>query len=199
MKRLGSLDQMKSLLERPLFTAKDANAMGIYSSLICHYVKTGRLRRLSRGTYQSRNYQSSDASSQWEDLISAVLSISGGVVCLISALAVYDIAEQIPRQHWIAVKHSTSIKRERIIKIVRLRNMNLGKTFINLEGVKIPIFNRERTIVDAFRLLSHESAIKALKMALSQKGKQRLDLKKLQAYAKKLRVNIDPYLMAVST
>lgn len=77
--------------------------------------------------------------------------------------------------------------------------MNLGKTFINLEGVKIPIFNRERTIVDAFRLLSHESAIKALKMALSQKGKQRLDLKKLQAYAKKLRVNIDPYLMAVST
>jgi hypothetical protein len=63
----------------------------------------------------------------------------------------------------------------------------------------VPIFDRERTIVDAFRLLSREVAIKALKMALTQPGHRRLDLVKLQAYAKKLRVNIDPYLMTVTT
>jgi predicted transcriptional regulator of viral defense system len=77
--------------------------------------------------------------------------------------------------------------------------MDLGKTEINLEGVKVPIFDRERTIIDAFRLLSYEVAIKALKAALSQTKKNRIDLVKLQAYAKQLRVNITPYLMSITT
>lgn len=40
----------------------------------------------------------------------------------------------------------------------------------------MPIFGRERTIIDSFRLLSQETAIKALKMALSSKSGVRLDL-----------------------
>ncbi len=63
----------------------------------------------------------------------------------------------------------------------------------------IPIFDRERTIVDAFRLLSREIAIKALKIALTKGGKNRIDLIKLQEYAKKLRCNIAPYLISLTT
>ena len=85
------------------------------------------------------------------------------------------------------------------LKIVRYRNMQLGKTQMKLEGVVIPIFDRERTIVDAFRLLSLETAIKALKAAVSIVGKNRIDLIKLQDYAKKLRFNIAPYLMSITT
>jgi zona occludens toxin (predicted ATPase) len=70
---------------------------------------------------------------------------------------------------------------------------------LTLGSIRIPIFNRERTIIDSFRLLSRETAIKALKMALSQKGTVRLDLKKLQSYAKKLRFNIAPYLITATT
>lgn len=77
--------------------------------------------------------------------------------------------------------------------------MELGKTEVNLGGIQVLIFDRERTIVDSFRLLSRETAIKALKMALSQKGTKRLDLKKLQSYAKKLRFNITPYLITATT
>jgi hypothetical protein len=77
--------------------------------------------------------------------------------------------------------------------------MQLGKTEIEVEGVKIPIFDRERTIIDAFRLLSRETAIKALKAAVSKGGKNRIDFVKLQAYAKKLRFNIAPYLMSIMT
>jgi hypothetical protein len=42
---------------------------------------------------------------------------------------------------------------------------------MELEGVLVPIFDRERKIIDAFRLLSPETAIKALKMALTQSEK----------------------------
>jgi hypothetical protein len=77
--------------------------------------------------------------------------------------------------------------------------MELGRTEMDLNGVHIPIFDRERTIVDAFRLLSRETAIKALKMALVPKGWYRLDLNKMQDYAQKLRVDITPYLMTAIT
>ena len=85
------------------------------------------------------------------------------------------------------------------MKIMRFRNMDLGKTMIDLSGINVSIFDRERTIIDAFRLLSRETAIKALKMALSAKGGSRLNLRKLQAYAKKLKFNIAPYLLTATT
>ena len=74
-----------------------------------------------------------------------------------------------------------------------------GRTEVELEGTKIPIFDRERTIIDAFRLLSRETAIKALKAAIAKGGKNRIDLVKLQEYAKKLRFNITSFLMSVTT
>ena len=48
-------------------------------------------------------------------------------------------------------------------------------------------------------ILSKETAIKALKAAISQAGKSRIDLVKLQEYAQRLQVDIGPYLMSVTT
>jgi hypothetical protein len=55
------------------------------------------------------------------------------------------------------------------------------------------------TIIDAFRLLSRETAIKALRAAIAKGGKNRLDFVKLEAYAKELRFDITPYLLSVTT
>ncbi len=171
--------------------------LGIPAAVLSYYVKAGKLKRIRRGVYQAIDYQNSEA-FRWVDLIEAVHSINGGVVCLISALAVYDLTEEIPRQHWIGIRHGTSARSNRQIKIVRFRDLDLGKIEIELEGTRIPIFDRERTIVDAFRLLSRETAIKALKSAISQGGKNRIDLIKLEAYAKKLQIDIAPYLMSIT-
>lgn len=199
MRKPKGLDILEPLLKKPFFTAQEAKKLGVSTSLLHHYVKSGHLKRLTRGIYQSVNYQSPAGNFKWEDLIEAVHSVPGGVVCLISALALYNITDEIPRQYWIAVSHKTSIKRASRIKIVRLRDMKLGRTEIILEGIRIPIFDRERTIVDAFRLLSYETAIKALKMALSFQTAQRIDLRKLENYARRLRVNITPYLLTATT
>jgi predicted transcriptional regulator of viral defense system len=184
-------------MSKPIFTSKEAKSLGVHPALLSYYVKQGKLKRLSRGVYQNTEY--SPLGFQWIDLIEAVYGVNGGVICLISALAIYGLTDEIPRQHWIGIRHETDATREPQLKIVRFRNLALGKTTIELDGIIVPIFDRERTIVDAFRLLSKEIAIKALKMALALPGEQRLDLIKLQDYAKKLRVNIDPYLITVTT
>ena len=193
-----TLSILSPLLKKSFFTSKEALRLGVHPSMLSHYVKTGHLRRVSRGVYQATDYENPSA-FRWEDLIEAAFSVKGGVICLISALAIYDLTEEIPRQHWIAVPHGRSIKANSKLKIIQLRNIELGKTEIELEGSIVSIFDRERTIVDAFRLLSREIAIKALKMAIGAGKKNRIDLVKLQAYAKKLRVNILPYLMSLTT
>ncbi len=189
---------LDKLFNQPIFTTKEARSIGIHPSLLAYYAKQGVIRRISRGVYRiESNYP--PEGFLWTDLVEAVYGVNEGVICLISALAIYGLTEEIPRQHWIGVRHGTNVVSQPQLKIVRFRNLKLGKTTIELDGIIVPIFDRERTIVDAFRLLSKETAIKALKVALTQSGQQRLDLIKLQEYAKKLRVNIDPYLMTVTT
>lgn len=132
MKQFSSLQKLEELLKRPFFTSKEAKERGVSSALLCYYVATGRIKRLCRGRYQSASYQGVSANLQWQDLIDAVHAIPGAVVCLISALAIYNLTEEIPRQHWIGVPHGTTIKRERNIKIVRFRDITLGRTSMDL-------------------------------------------------------------------
>jgi predicted transcriptional regulator of viral defense system len=192
------LKALAPLLNKPFFTAREAQAIGVSSAVLGHYVKTGELKRIGRGLYRRPDY-ANQPPTLWGDLVEISASIPDGVICLISALAIYDLTEELPRQHWIAIRHSTTAKSTRQIKIVRFRNMDLGKTQIKIDGALVYIFDRERTIVDAFRLLSRETAIKALKMALAKGGKNRLDLIKLEEYAVKLRFNITPYLLSANT
>ena len=66
----------------------------------------------------------------------------------------------MPSQYWIAIQHGTYHKAAHCIKIVRMRNLGLGRTKILIEKIKLPIFDRERTIVDTFRYLGRETALK---------------------------------------
>ena len=77
--------------------------------------------------------------------------------------------------------------------------MRLGKTKFKIGGEEVQIFNRERTIIDSFRLLSAEVAIKALKEGLKGTGSNKVSIKKLQQYAKKQHINITPYILTATT
>ena len=56
---------------------------------------------------------------------------------------------------------------------------------LDIDGTIVPIFDRERTILDAFRFLSKETALKALKTGFEQLREKRIDINKLRLYAKK--------------
>lgn len=190
--------KLKPLLKKTVFRASEARELGISPSLINYYIKKGMIDRVDRGVYRSSN-QDLDVDFRYEDLVLVSKSIPDGVICLISALTLYELTDEIPRAHWIAVSHSSRAPRRSGARIVRMRNIDLGKTEFTLGSEKVQIFDVERTILDSFRYLGVEIGVKALKAALARSGKEKLDLKKLQKYAKELRVKIAPYIMAVTT
>lgn len=192
-----SHDILKNLIERAVFSARDARALGISPSRLSYYIKKKIIERVGRGVYRGVD-SAVDVDFQWEDLVLIAKSVSSGVVCLISALALYELTDEIPRVHWIAIPHATTTPKRSMTRFVRMRDVSTGKINMKLGGESIAIFNRERTIVDAFRYLTLEIGIKALRSAITQK-KQKLDIRKLQQYAKKFRVNIDPYIITVIT
>jgi predicted transcriptional regulator of viral defense system len=197
MKPKNALDKLKPLLLAPSFTSKEAHACGVSSSTLAYYVKQNELTRIGHGVYRGANAPVAD-DFRWEDLIEAMQRVKEGVICLTSALSLYHLTEEMPSQHWIAIRNETTHRAMPTTKVVRMRNLTLGKTTIKAGNVTLPIFDRERTIVDAFRYLGRETALKALKIALTKRGREKVDIEKIRQYAKKLRIKIEPFLIAMT-
>ncbi|MGE9743729.1 type IV toxin-antitoxin system AbiEi family antitoxin domain-containing protein [Bdellovibrio bacteriovorus] len=198
MKPQSALKALGGLLKAQSFTSKEAKLVGVSASTLSHYVKSGALERIGRGVYRHRDV-SDVGDLRWAELMDVIHTIKGGVVCLVSALVLYELTDEMPREYWIAISNKTRHRSSRTVRIVRMRDIKLGRTTLDIEGVKIPIFDVERTIVDSFRLLDKETAIKALKSAIKRKGPEKLNLRKLQDYAKKFKVDLAPYLLTVTT
>lgn len=195
---MNSLHKIEAILEKPVFSASEARELGVHPSLLSYYCTKGILERISRGLYRKTDREL-DVPVQWEDVALTSASIPSGVICLITALSYYNLTDEIPRQIWIAVPRNSWPPTRRNTKIVRLSNFELGVEDINLGEIPVKIFNRERTIVDSFRLLSKEIAIKALKRYLTTTEAHKPDLAKLHGYAKELRSNIIPYVETLTT
>lgn len=184
--------------KRPVFTAAEAKEAGIPSRMLSHFCKKGVIERISRGVYMGTQADL-DIEFQWEDLALVAMSIPKGVICLISALCYYELTDQIMREFWIAMPNSSKSPQRTKTRIVRMRNIQLGQTEIKIGDYSLKIFDKERTVVDAFRYLSQEVAIKALQAYLRPSDDQKPNLNKLAAYAKQLRVDIQPYILSLTT
>ena len=170
----------------------------MHLGLLSYYIKQGLIERIGRGVYRNPAIEL-NIDFKWEDLFITVKSVPKGIVCLISALDIYDMTDEIPREHWIAIPHATTAPKRSKTRFIRTRDMKLGKTEIKIGNEKIPIFNPERTIVDSFRYLDIEVAIKALKAGLKGSSGKKLNLRKLQSYARKRKVNLTPYILTATT
>src|SRR4029078_10642332 len=148
MKPKNALEKLKSLLSAPCFTSREARLRGVSSSTLAYHVKQNELTRIGHGVYRGANAPT-PTDFRWEDLIEAMQRVKNGVICLTSALSLYHLTEEMPSQHWIAIRHETLHRAMPTTKVVRMRNLTLGKTTIKIGNVTLPIFDRERTLVDA--------------------------------------------------
>lgn len=187
---------LQELLKKAQFTAAEARSMGMPTRMLAHFCKQGVIERISRGIYKNKNAQIA-TDFEWEDLVHVAHSIPQGVICLISALCYYNLTDQIMREFWIAVPNTSKAPRRPNTRIIRMRNIMLGQTEMYIAMQKVKIFDRERTVVDAFRYLGKEIAMKALKCYLHPSDGTKCNLKKLFEYAKLLRVSIEPYVTAL--
>ncbi len=195
MNRSTKITNIKDFFSRPSFRSEDAEKRGVSRPLLQHYVRSGQIERIGPGIFCAPNTEIVDDPS-CERMIRLTYAIPESVVCLVSALTLYELTDRIERQLWLAVPHSKFAPRIDGVRFTRFRNMDVGLSSFKIEKYKIPVFDLERTLIDSFRLLDRESAIKALQLAAR---KEPLNVRKLSGYAKKLRFNITPYLLMVTT
>lgn len=197
MRQLKYLKKLEQFSNVPLFTSAEAEEQDVPRHALAYLVKKGILERIYPGAYRFSQYEP-EVDFQWESLALVASSIPDGIICLISALCYYDLTDQFMREVWIAVPHESHPPKRPNTRIIRMRNVKLGKIEIALGEYNVHIFDRERCVVDAFRYLSKEIAIKAIQRYF-QSTKHKPDPKKLGAYAKTLRVNIIPYILSYTT
>lgn len=198
MKQSKYQSLLDQLLKEPIFKASDARSKGIPSRMLTHFCQKGLIERVGRGLYRVAE-ASSGINLDFEELVLTASSIPKGVVCLVSALCYYNLTDQIMREYWIAIPNTDKSPKRPHTRIVRMRNMSLGLTTVEIGKYEVKIFDRERTIVDSFRYLSDEIAIKALQAYLKPSDEKKVDLRKLSRYAKALRININKYIVALTT
>jgi len=188
-------EAFRALSKKAVFSSAEGREAGIPPRMLAYFCQKGQIEKVSRGIYKIKDIDF-DSAFEWEDLAITALSIPNGVICLISALCYYGLTDEIMREFWIAIPHATTSPSRENARIVRMRNISFGQTTVKIGSRKIKIFDRERTVVDSFRYLDKETALKALHAYLKANNDRKPDIDKLLKYAKKLRVDLTPYISA---
>jgi predicted transcriptional regulator of viral defense system len=185
---------------RPLLRARDVAQHGLPTVALTRLVQAGKLQRVARGLYGLPGARISEHRSLAE--VSA--RVPKGVVCLLSALRVHDIGTQAPHEVWIAIPpHMASPRLDQpAIRVVRMSDKALadGIGRHNIDGVKVPVFNAARTVVDCFRFrnkIGLDVALEALRDGWSQR---KFTLDDLWRHATRGRVAnvMRPYIEAIT-
>jgi predicted transcriptional regulator of viral defense system len=130
-------------------------------------------------------------------------AIPGGIICLISALAHYELSTFNPSEVYIAIPNNSYAPKVLFppvrIYYFRERFYQMGVDTIETEYGKIRIFNKEKTICDMFRYrnkLGEDMSLEALKEYIKQKN---TDLAKLKRYAEicQVKTTLLPSLKAI--
>ncbi len=180
----------KTTIENSKGIAKTAQLIsaGLSKSDISNLCNSGYIVRVRHGYYSLAD--ANDTSE--EQLIQTLLPEA--IVCVESALFHYGYSDFAPRIWTLAVPRTmtkTKINMDTILyKPYYIQNKlyELGRTFADFDGVKLPVYDRERTICDCFKYrtkLDNEIFNKAVNAYVADDNK---NLSNLSKYAKEMKV-----------
>lgn len=164
-----ALDRLRRL--GPVFRSKDAVAAGVSWRDLYGLRDTGELVELSRGLYQLADSGGTDN----VDFVTVCARAPRGMICLNSALAYWDLTDEIPAEVHLAVPegaHRPVIDHPPTrVHVFRAATFALGRAEVHQEHrERFWISDRERTVVDAFRmrhLVGEDTANAALRRYLA--------------------------------
>jgi predicted transcriptional regulator of viral defense system len=168
--------------------ASDAIKLGIPEYIIYEMHQKGELIKEGRGLY--RLPETLPLGNL--DLVQVSMLVPKSVICLISALYFYDITTQIPHSIFIALPKNSPTPRldyppiEVFWMTPSIHSVGVDEHII--DGVKIKIYNLEKTITDCFKFrkrIGEDVALEALKEYVNQ---PQIDIHSLLEYAKINRV-----------
>lgn len=187
---MNKADTVKYIIKNNGDIAKTADfvAEGLSNYDVADLCKEGYIERIKHGYYRLAEQED----IKEEQILASLLPES--IVCMESALFYYGYSDFTPRQWSIAVPRTFSRTKLKIdypaIKVyfVQPALYEIGKTSGDFNGVKLTVYDRERTICDCFKYrtkLDNEMFSKALNAYVADKNK---NLGHLSSYAKKMRV-----------
>jgi predicted transcriptional regulator of viral defense system len=182
MEREKALESLRRLEGRP-FRVKDAENLGVAAYELRRMRARGDLTKLARGVYQ----QADAAPSATIDLATVSARVPVGAISLNSALAYWDLTDEIPSAVHVAVPRGAH--RPRIdypptkVHVFAPDTFKLGRIEQTGEvSGSFWIYSPERTIVDAMRLphvVGRDQALGALRRYLGQRGSRPAELVQL--------------------
>ncbi len=182
-----------------ILRASTAIDLGVPKHALYQMVETGLLVREAQGIYRL----SETAPPGNPDLVQISLRVPRAVFCLVSALYFHELTSQIPHQVHFALPRD--VKTPKIdyppIRVYHFSDAPYRAGIVNelVDGVKVKIYDREKTISDCFKFrekIGLDVALEALKDYLKQPNS---DVSLLMNYANINRVQkvMRPYLEAL--
>ncbi len=182
-----------------LLRTAEALRLGIHHRTLYQMRDRGLLEQLARGVF--RLIEVPDFSEP--DLVLVSKKIPNGIICLISALAYYEITTQIP--HFVYVAIPTSSRRSSLdyppIRYFYYSDnvYHTGVETLLIGGYPVKIYDIEKTLADCVKFrnkIGMDIVIEALKMYWQRPGPK---IDKLFEYAKVNRVEkiLQPIMEAI--
>lgn len=168
-----ALDRLRRL--GPVFRSRDAVAAGVSWRDLYNLRDDGEVVELSRGLFQL-----AEAGGTGNvDFVAVCARAPQGMICSNSALAHWDLSDEIPTEVHLAVpegSHRPTIDHPPTrVHVFRAATFGLGRIDVREEhGERFWISDRERTVVDAFRLrhlIGEDLANAALRRYLADRPK----------------------------
>jgi Predicted transcriptional regulator len=183
---------MRFLKENDFITLNEARRLGINPMTLSRLVANEDIFRTDRGVYTHDLAWLTDPLKKY---LPACTQIPEAVICGVSALSYYDLTDEEERKTWIAIPVQKKLKDPRY-RVIRTRGLgySLGIEIHKFGKRSVRIYDREKAVVDAFKYLTEETALKALKGYLKLKTK---DIHKLSDYGRKLRKPLDDLVRAL--
>jgi predicted transcriptional regulator of viral defense system len=145
-----ALEELRRL--GPVFRSGEAVAAGVSWRDLYALRDAGKIIELSRGMFQF-----ADQNVQHVDYVAVCARVPDGTICLNSALTYWDLTDEIPRKVHVAVPagaHRPTIDYPPTqVHVFAADTFDLGRQEVVGEaGERFWISDRERTVVDVFRL-----------------------------------------------
>jgi predicted transcriptional regulator of viral defense system len=196
-KRSDPLQQIVRLARRRgILRPRDLAPLDIPRRHLTRLADEGVLLRSGRGLYA---LASADVSEN-HSLAEACKRVSGGIVCLLSALRFHELTTQNPWEVWMAITPAS--RKPKVdhppLRIVRFS----GKAFVEgverhrIEGVDVRIYSAAKTVADCFKYrnkIGVDVAVQALRDAWQ---KRKITAAQISHFAEVCRVTnvMQPYL-----
>lgn len=200
MKTAAKIPIPKMLLKKGVLRPGDAILYGVSRMKLKRLADKGLLIREDRGVYRVPN----SPVSEQDGLVQACARVSGGVLCLLTALQFHGMTTQFPHEVWMAI--DVWARKPRMghppVRFVRFsgKARTAGVEEHNAKGGLIRVYSPAKTVIDCFKYRNKIGLDVALEALKAYRAGKKGSMDDLWKYSRVCRVSnvIRPYLEALA-